>query len=106
MLRSGNSCTSNECLPVIEHHRLPWRWRPKRIVERKRCSTATETRYGSLRKRATMSNTRQALHLRTLGDRSLWCRRISQCNVAHIERCAGRNSDPIRHRVNRADIAR
>jgi hypothetical protein len=55
---------------------------------------------------STVSNPREALHLRTLGDHTLWCRRISEWNVAHIERCTWRNGDAIRYRIYRADIAR
>ena len=53
-----------------------------------------------------MSNAGQALHLRTLGNRPLWSRSISERNVANVKRCAWRNRDPIRHWVDRADITR
>ena len=67
-VRPSAARASDERLPVIEHHRLPWRRRPERIVQRKRCSTATEARHRALRKGTAMSNARQALHLRTLVD--------------------------------------
>ena len=71
----GNSRASDERLPVVEHHRLPWRGRPEWIVERKRCCAASEARHRALRKYTAVSNARQTLHLGARGDEPFWrCR--------------------------------
>jgi hypothetical protein len=105
-LRSGNSSAGDKRLAVVEHDCLTRRRRPEWIVQLERCSTATKSRHRTLRQGATVPDARQPLHLRALSDEPHWSCGIDEWNAAHVQRCAWRNGDPIRHRVYRADIAR
>jgi hypothetical protein len=50
-------------------------------------------------------DSRQPLHLRALSNEPRWSCGIDEWNAAHVQRCAWRNGDSIRHRINRADVA-
>jgi hypothetical protein len=59
-----------------------------------------------LGKRTAMSDARQAVNLRSICEETLGCAGVNERDAADVECRAWRNSDPIGHRIHRADIPR